>query len=151
MRRKRLRHETDLHVRFDAAFNIGVENLVVDRPVVNRLAVRVFLVGAGRTPLQRIRAVAAGEQMMRAEINLRPAELAEFGQQFFPVLHVGVIRLIRAEKTPDRRQFANRLGRVHCDGDGKRSVRRGRVGGGFGKRGGHEVSPRTDRQLGDDA
>ena len=119
MRRQRLRHEADFHIRFDAAFEIGVENLVVDRPVINRAAVRVFLVGAGRTPFQRIRAIAAGEQMMGAEINLRLPEVAEFRQQFFPVFHVGVIRLVRAEETPDRRHFADRFSGVHHDGDGK--------------------------------
>ena len=80
MRRQRLRHETDLHIGLDAAFEVGVENLVVDRPVVNRIAVRVLLVGAGGTPFERIRAVAAGEQMVGAEINLRSAELAKFRQ-----------------------------------------------------------------------
>ena len=126
MRRERLGHEADFHVRFDAALEIRVENPVVDRPVVIGCAVGVFLVGAGRTPFQRVRAIAAGEQMMRAEINLRLAELAEFGQQFLAVLHVGVIRLVRAEEPPDRRQFPDWPGGVHRDGDGKRLVGNGK-------------------------
>ena len=52
---------------------------------------------------------------MAAKINLRPAELAEFAEQFLAVLHVGVIRLVRAEETPDRRQLRDRPGGVHRD------------------------------------
>ncbi len=122
MGRERLRHETNFHVRFHAAFEISVENLVVDCPVVNRVAVRVLLVGAGRTPFQRIRAVAAREQMMAADENLRPAKLSKFSKKFPAVLHVSVIRLVIAEETPDWRQLPDRLGGIYGDRNGKGGI-----------------------------
>ena len=63
--------------------------------------------------------------MVRAKINLRFAELAQFGQQFFAILHVGVIRFIRAEKSPYRGQLADALTGIDSDGDGKSGVSRG--------------------------
>ena len=64
---------------------------------------------------------------MRAEINLRPTELAEFAEELFPVLHVGIIRLIRAKETPDRCQLTLRLAGVNLNRD--RKCKTGVVGG----------------------
>ena len=67
LHRHRLRHEADLDVRLDAALEIGVEDAVDDRPVVDRLAAGIFGVGVGRSPLQRRRAVAGDQQAVGAE------------------------------------------------------------------------------------
>ena len=57
---------------------------------------------------------------MRAEVNLLWAQFAELCEQLFPILHVGVVRFVRAEEPPDRFQLALRLRGVHADRDGKR-------------------------------
>lgn len=59
LHRQRFRHETNLHVRPDAALKIGVENAVHDFPIVNRISLRVLGVGIGRSPLERVGALAS--------------------------------------------------------------------------------------------
>jgi hypothetical protein len=113
--RQRLRHEADLYVRLDVALEVRVEDAVDDRPVVDRLAARVFRVGVGASPLQRGRAVAGGEQVVRAEERVLRPDLAELGQQLLAVLHVGVVRLIAAEETPDGVKRGDRLLQVDLD------------------------------------
>src|SRR5262245_13191551 len=54
---------------------------------------------------------------MRAEVSLRWAEPPQFANQLFAILHVCVVRLVGAEKTPDRPQLAPRLIGPHTDGD----------------------------------
>ena len=120
--RQLLGHEPDLHVGLHAALEVGVEDAVDDRPVVDRLAVGVLGVGVGRAPLQGRGAVAGGEQVVRAEVDLLRAELAEFGEQLLAVLHVGVVRLVGAEEPPDRLEVA--AGLVGPDGDRDRRGRR---------------------------
>ena len=71
--RKVLGHEADLRVGPHAALEIRVEDPVQNRPVVDRLSLGVFAVGAGRAPLERGRAVAGGQQVVRAEIDLLAA------------------------------------------------------------------------------
>ena len=56
--RKVLGHETDLHVRTEAALQISVENPVEDGPVVNRIAVAILGISPRGPPLQGGRAVA---------------------------------------------------------------------------------------------
>ena len=120
-----LGHEPDFHVRFDSAFQIRVENVIKDRPVVNRIALRIFAVGACRTPLQRRRAVAGSQQIVRAEIHSLRRELAEFADQLLAVFHGGIIRFVGSEEPPDRMQFADGFAGIHANGDTKR-VRCGR-------------------------
>src|SRR5439155_17178957 len=127
VRAERLGHEADLHVRFQVAFQIGVENAIYNRPVVNRFAAGVLAVSAGGTPLQRGRSIAAGEQMVAADVYLRTAKLPELGEQLLAVLHISVVRLIVAEEAPDGRQFADGLCGIHTDSNGKW---RGRCGSG---------------------
>src|SRR5262249_54360966 len=50
--RERLGHETDLDVGTDAVLQVGVENAVEDGPVIDRFALGVFVIYAGRTPFQ---------------------------------------------------------------------------------------------------
>jgi len=117
--RKLLRHETNLRVRPHAAFKIRVEDTVHDGPVVDRSALGILAIRAGGTPLQRRRPIAGREQVVRAKEDLLRRELAEFADQLLPVLHVGVIRLVRAEEAPDGFQLGNGLCGIDCDGDGE--------------------------------
>ena len=103
-----------------AAFQVGVEDAVEDRPVVNRVALGVLAVSAGGTPLQRRRAVAGGQQIVRAEINLLAAPSSpSSAEQLLAVLHVGVVRLVGAEEPPDGTQLAFGLGGVHANSNWK--------------------------------
>src|SRR5205814_2196350 len=117
--RKILWHETNLHVRPHAAFKIRIEDAVENRPVVKRIALRALAVGARGAPLQRRCAVAGGQQIVRAKVNLFRSKLAKFREQLFAMLHIGVVRLVRAEEAPDGLQLAFRLRGVHTDADAK--------------------------------
>ena len=113
--RQRLRHEPDLHVGLHATLQVGVEDAVDDRPVVDRLALAVLGVGVGAAPLERGRAVSGVEEVVGAKIHLRRPELAERREQLAAVLHVGVVRLVRSEEAPDWLQLATAGGGVHLD------------------------------------
>ena len=67
--RQRLRHEADLDERLHLALDVGVEDAIDDRPVVDRPAVRVFGVGVGRSPLEGGRAVARRQQVVREPLS----------------------------------------------------------------------------------
>ena len=104
------------HVWFGGRVEVGVENPVQDGPVVNRPA---FGVLARKCPLNPISTRACRRPMfsrlcVRKKTCLRPKP-AEFRQQFFAVLHIGVVRLVRAEETPDGTQRAFGIGRVHAN------------------------------------
>ena len=116
---KFLGHETDLRIRLHAAREVGVEDAIHNRPVVDGFAIGILAIGPGRTPLQCGRAVARAEQTVGAEINRLRAQSTEFADELLPVLHVGVVRFIRTEETPDGFEFATRLRRVHADDDGE--------------------------------
>ena len=116
---QRLRHETDFHIRPDSLLAIGVKNPIQNRPVVNWVSLRILGIGAGRTPLERRRAVAAGQQIMRAEINLIGRQCAKFAEQFLSVRPGGVVRFVRAEVSPGRTPMTLRFVHVDLDGDGK--------------------------------
>jgi hypothetical protein len=107
--RQILRHETNLRVWPHPAFEIGVEDAVKNRPIINRLPVRFLAMRAGRTPFQRRRPVAGRQQIVRAKINLLWREVPEFADELLAMLHVSIVRLIRAKEPPDRFQFAARL------------------------------------------
>ena len=53
MRRKRFRHESELHKRLYAGLVKRVEDAVENRPAIDGLSGRVFRVDVGRSPLQR--------------------------------------------------------------------------------------------------
>ena len=116
--RERLGHETDFRVWPHAVFEIGIEDMVQDGPVIDRLALRVLAVSAGGAPLERWCAIARGQQVVSAEIDPFRREGAEFGEQLLAILHRGVIRLIRAEEPPDGAQLAFCLSGIDADGDG---------------------------------
>ena len=99
---ERLRHEPDLHVGPHAVGPVGVEDPVHDRPVVDRVPLRILGIGVGASPFQRGRAIAAGEQVVRAEIDLIVPQLPQFRDQLPPVLPIGIVRLIRPKKPPYR-------------------------------------------------
>ena len=110
-----------MSVGFDAAGEISVEDAIDDGPIVDRFAVGVFAVGAGRAPFEGWSAIAGAEEVVGAEVDLggrrlgirgwglgagdwkggAGAELAEFGDELLAVFHVGVVRLVGAEETPD--------------------------------------------------
>ena len=77
-------HEADLRVGMQAALEIGVEDAVDDRPVVNGVALGVLAIGTGRAPLQSGGSIAAREQVMRAEIDGPRPKLAQFAEEFLP-------------------------------------------------------------------
>ena len=54
---------------------------------------------------------------MAPDEHLRPAKPPQFGEQLFAILHVGVIRLVVAEETPDRCQRPLFRRGIHPDGD----------------------------------
>src|SRR5262249_44689190 len=85
---------------------------IENRPIVERFAVRVLAVSVRRAPFERRRPVASSEQIMRSKLDLIWPHLAELADQLLAVLHVGVIRLISAEESPDGFQLAFRLGGV---------------------------------------
>ena len=122
--RQRLGHEADLDERLHLAFEVGVDDAIDDRPVVDRLAVRVLGVGVGRSPLQRRRAVARRQQVVRADVDRHRAELGEFGQQLLAVLHVGVVRLVVAEPRPHGLHRRDPLSGVDLDDDALGLLRR---------------------------
>ena len=125
MSRERLRHETKLYVRLDTMFKIRVKNAVIDGPVINGFPVRIFLVRTGGAPFQRIRPVTARKQMMTPEIDLRRTKPSQFAEQLLSILQVRIIRFVRAKKTPDGCEFAQRLRRLHFNRHRKRRVREG--------------------------
>ena len=57
---------------------------------------------------------------MRAEIAVCGRKLAQSPISFRPSFMVGVIRLVRAEESPDRLQFPDRLLRIDFNGHFKR-------------------------------
>ena len=52
---------------------------------------------------------------MRPKINLFRRELTQFGDKLFAMLHVGVVRFIRAEEAPNRFEFTAIRFRVHAN------------------------------------
>ncbi len=108
---QRLGRESDLHQRHVAGFDIGVEDPVHDGPVVDRIAVGILAVGIGRAPFQRRRAVAAAEQVVRADPRRLGTKLGELSQQLLAVLRIGVVRLVIAKPVPQRPIRFGRPGR----------------------------------------
>ncbi len=117
MARERLGHEAELDEGLHLARNVGVDDAIEDRPVVDGVAGGVFGVDVGRSPLERGRAVAAREQIVRAEVNGRDAGGGKLGQQLLTVRHVGVIGFIVAEPCPHRRHRTAVDAGVHADID----------------------------------
>ncbi len=70
---ERLRHEADLRVGLEPALQVGVEDAVDDRPVVDGPALGVLGVGVRAAPLQGGRSVAGVEEVVGAEVDLRRA------------------------------------------------------------------------------
>jgi hypothetical protein len=99
---ERLGHETDLRVGLEPALHVGVEDAVDDRPVVDRLALRVLGVGVRAAPLEGGRSIPGVEEVVGAEVDLRRAQLAQRREELASVLHVRVVRLVRTEEPPDR-------------------------------------------------
>ena len=69
LHRQRFGHEADLDQRLHLPFDVGIEDPVDDRPVVDRLAVRIFGVGVGRAPLERGCAVAGRQQVVGPDVD----------------------------------------------------------------------------------
>ena len=123
LHRQRLRHEADLRVRLHAAREVCVENPIDDRPVVDRLSLGIFGVDVGASPFQRRRAVAGDEQIVRAEIDLRSAELRRVRRAAFGRPSCSVVRLVGAEEPIDRLQLPEGLRRIDANRDGEGRLR----------------------------
>jgi hypothetical protein len=128
MGRQRLGHEADLDIGPDAVGQIGVEQPVEDRPVIDRPPLGVLGIDIGAAPLQGRRAITGVQQVVGAEIDAPGLERAQVAEQLAAVLHGRVVRLVGAEEPPDRPQLADRLGGV--DGDRDRDVGGRRLGQG---------------------
>ena len=142
-RGERLRHEADLDERLRTPREQRVEDAVEDRPVVDRASLCVLAVRVRRAPLERGRAAAARQQVVRADEHRVRAELRELPEQPLAVRHVGEVRLVVAEEPEDRPQLARADARVDADGDGEgraRARRRRRL------RGGGRGEPECDRR-----
>lgn len=115
MGRQGLGHEADLHIGPDPVGQIGVEQVVEDRPVIDRAALGVLGIDIGAAPLQGGGPVAGVEQVVGAEIDRLGRQGSQMAQQLAAVLHGRVVRLVGPEEPPDRPQLADRLAGV--DGD----------------------------------
>ena len=122
LRGERLGHEADLGIGANAAGEIGVEDPVEDRPVVDGAALLVFRVGVGGAPLERGRAVARCEQVVGAKVDLLRPQVAEFAEQLPAVRHGGVVGLFGPEETPDLRHASAIALGVDLDGHSKGCV-----------------------------
>ena len=115
--RQRLRHEADLHVRFQAALEVSVEDAVNDRPVVMGPPLCVLGVSVRRAPLQGRRAVPGGQQVVGPYENRLPAKGREVRQQCLTI-HISVVWLVISEEPPGGTQLPSGPGRVERDRDG---------------------------------
>lgn len=99
----------------DAPRSVRVDDRVDDLPVVDGCAVRF---GAGvRAALFEVgSAVAAGQQVVGAEIDLAGPQRAKGREQRSAVAGGRVVRLVGTEEPPDRRQGSNAAARVDMDG-----------------------------------
>ena len=131
-RREGLGHEADLDERLHAAREQRVEDAVEDRPVVDGASLGVLAVGVRRAPLEGRRAVAARQQVVRADEDRVRAELRELAEQPLPVLHVGEVRLVVAEEAPEGPHLPDVGAGVHPhrDREGRRRAGRRRLGRG---------------------
>ncbi len=105
-RRQVSRHETNLHVRPDTVGPVGIEHFIENCPIVDRIAALVLAIRIGGSPLQCGSTIAGSKQIMRAKVNGLGLQRAKFAQQLSAVRHRSVIRLVRAEESPDRTQPA---------------------------------------------
>jgi hypothetical protein len=118
------RHEADLRIRPHPAFEVGIEDAIENGPVVDRPARSVLLVGVGRAPLESGRSIARREQIVGAEVHALRRKLSELPEERPPVFHIGVVRLVGAEKAPDGPQRTAWRRGIHTNGD--RECGRGR-------------------------
>lgn len=65
----------------------------------------------------RVGAFAGDQQIVGAEEHLLWLQLAQLSKQFLPILHVGVVRLVRAQEPLDRLERADGARCVHGDFD----------------------------------
>ncbi len=101
-----LRHETNLHIRPDATLKIGIENAIENRPIVNRITQWIFVVRVGAAPLQSWRAVARGQQIVRAKVDCARPQFSQLSQKLLTILHVSEVWFVRSEHAPDRTHWA---------------------------------------------
>ena len=116
MRRKRFRHESELHERFYAGLVKRVEDVVQDRPVIDwasrtRLRCRRSSIPISGKPT----AISRCEKIVHANVDRVGTELREFAQQLLPIRCVSVVRLVVAPEIPDGRKPSVGLVSVHDD------------------------------------
>ena len=119
-----LGHEADFDIGANAVISIGVEDLIDDRPIVNRIAVFVFTIHIGGAPFQGGSTVAGAHQIVRAKVDFLLAHFAKLSQQLPAVFHRGVVRFVRAPKTPNRLEFSLLRRGVDLDMNGESLIRR---------------------------
>ena len=94
---------------------VGIEDTVDDRPVVDRLAAGVLGVGVGRAPFHGGGAIPGDEQVVGANGNAHRRGRRQFTKQLLAIDRVGVIRLVIAEPCEDRWERTLFRRRVHPD------------------------------------
>ena len=94
-------HETELSQRFHTPLNVGVEDAVHNLPMIDGVAVGIFRVHVGGTPFEGCSSVAGAHQIVCPNMNRNRAEGGQFRQQFLTIFHVGEVRFIIAEPSPD--------------------------------------------------
>ena len=120
---ERLGHEADLRVGLEPPLQVGVEDAVHDRPVVDRLPLGVLGVRVRAPPLEGGRSVPGVEEVVGAEVHLGRPEPAQRREQLPAVLHVRVVRLVRPEEPPDRMQVPAARPGIDLDRDRERVAR----------------------------
>lgn len=120
---ERLGHEADLGVGPHAAGEVGVEDGVEDLPVVDGSPRGVFRIGVGRSPLERGRAVAGGEQVVGAEVDPPRTQFTQLAEKLLTVRHRRVVGLVGPKKPPHVGQRSEIARRVHADPHGERAGR----------------------------
>src|SRR5580658_9869487 len=89
MRRERFGHEADFDDGSDAGGVRRIEDMVEDRPAVNKFAVFILGIDVGRAPLQGGGAVASSKQIVDADVRRHWTERGQFAEKFFSVRRVG--------------------------------------------------------------
>src|SRR5262249_33800564 len=116
----------DLDEGARTGFQVGIDDMVDDFPVVDWFAGRVFGVGVGRSPLQARRAVAGSEQEVRANIDRLAREVGQLADKRFAILHVRVVRLVITEVAEEGARGSGGAGSVDPNMDGLSESERGK-------------------------
>ena len=112
-------HEAEFDHGADAGGPVGVEDTVEECEVVDGFAGGVEGVDVGGAPLELGDAVAAGEQVVCADVDGDGREVVEFGEELAAAGGGGVVGLVVAEPTVDGFDGGDGVVKLDHDGDGR--------------------------------